>query len=1339
MSGLNKDISNSYREFPMTDIQSAYWVGRRDDVAMGGVSTHIYEEVEFIDLDLDHLESSWNRIIQRHEMLRSLVSSEGLLRIYDQAPYYNIPHDDLRGLTRPEQEDRIKVIRERHLEEVLPSDTWPLWRVRTAQITDRTYRVFLSFDAIPCDARSRSIMYEDWKILYQDPTAELDPLTGRFGEFLEESLAHQDTEEFKAARDFWRERIPDLPMPPSFPAYPPDGGTGPRFKRLEAIMPPDLWQACKQRCEAWGVKPTPLLTAIFGKVITAWSNDPRFHIILTIFERLGHDPRYQKVVGDFTSTLILPIDCSHSQTVEGMARQVRDNLKELLPKSNYSGIRVMRDLGNSGRQFPENAIPCVLTSTVGSQAISRKEWRTDWMGKQVMLQSQTPQVGIDFQIFQINDELRYNWDYATHMVSSSLAESMFQDFKNALETVARSGHLPEIIDQKPGVSEEGSKNTDAGFLYDDIAGQVNQRPDAPAIITDQTTLTYQEMSDRAMWIGKELVRLGAQRDELVAIVMNKGWEQVVAALGIHLAGAAYLPIDATTPNSRIHHILERGEVNHVLTTSDIVDSLELPEDLNVVEVDHGGESRVPMESLVDSANPGDLAYVIFTSGSTGKPKGVAMEHRATRNTINDVNDRLDVRSSDRILAVSSLSFDLSVYDIFGLLCRGGAIVIPSQVRAKDPSEWARLLEKHKITLWNSVPTLAQLLFEQFQSHPESAENCRLRTIMMSGDWIPVPLPDQLRGMIPNVEIISMGGATEAAIWSVIHHVGPVDPSWRSIPYGRSMRNQTIEVRDQDLKMCEVGEIGEIVIGGTGLARGYWRDEDLTNDSFVRHSNGLRFYKTGDLGRYENDGKIEFLGRMDHQVKIRGFRIEIGEVEHAISSHPDVSNCIVKAAGPPCGERRLVAYLVAEHDESPIDFDSICQHVALMLPEYMVPVNWHWMKELPLGANGKVDRSTDLDALVSEWAISPGSSPRINENPNTPDAVVAAPTSNDRSKTDTVPEAMAKAALNICNIAEDVLGMPGIKEDSDLIDLGANSVDVIRIANRIETAFGGTRPQLDDIYDAPTPAGIARLISAVSNSNPRQPVQSAPTEATPAAFEVLKDPADRKAFRNARKGRRPDANDLDRIALPRNPDLERTLEQNNRRRSYRCFDQNPIKFAQLGRVLECLADSGQETLKFRYGSAGGLYPVQAYLLAMPGRIDGLDHGAYYIDPYDHSLRRIGELDGYGPELYDRFVNGPIVKSCAFSIMLALHANAIEPMYGDRALEYALIESGLMAQLLETEGPNEGIGFCQIGGMNYDPVYPILKLNERDRLIYNLLGGGIPSGDPPRFFSWKEGVL
>ena len=1339
MSEKTRTNLDSFREFPMTDIQSAYWVGRRADIAMGGVSTHVYEEVHSTDLDPDRLEESWNRIVQRHEMLRSVVSPEGLIRIHDETPYYRIPQDDLRGLTRYEQEIRLRTIRTRHREEVLPSDAWPLWRVRTARLTGKTFRIFLSFDAIPCDARSRSVIYEDWKRLYRDPDADLEPPAARFGDFLEDASAHRESEEYRRSQAFWRERTLDIPPPPLLPPQS-TGDSDQRFRRVETTMAPDRWRDCRERCERWGASPTALLTAIFGKVLADWSRDPRFHIVLTIFDRLGRDPRYSNVVGDFTSSLVLPMDCTKDPGIEAMARQVGADLRELLPRSDYSGVRVLRDIAKAGVRFPRRAIPCVLTSTIGSDVISGKEWRTDWMGDRVELRSQTPQVGIDFQIFEVGGELRYNWDYDTNLVSTNSVRDMFRDYREALEHVVSTGRLPAAAEERAETPTSVPRRSESGFLHDGVFDQARRRPDAPAIITDQRTIDYREMSERATWIGTELVRLGVRRDELVGIVMRKGWEQVVAALGTSVSGAAYLPIDATLPAARMHHILERGEVARVLTTSDLVDSLDLPGAVEVIEVDRGGRREVSLEPVADAADPSDLAYVIFTSGSTGEPKGVAMEHRATRNTIDDVNDRLDVRPSDRILAVSSLSFDLSVYDVFGPLSRGGAVVVPSPTQARDPSDWSALVARHEVTLWNSVPTLAQLLFEQLAAHPEAATACRIRSVLMSGDWIPVPLPDQLRSVLPGVEIIGMGGATEAAIWSVIEHLGPVDPDWRSIPYGRAMRNQTIEIRDEDLKPCDANEIGEILIGGVGLARGYWKDDSLTNASFVRDARGLRLYRTGDLGRYDAEGRIEFLGRIDQQVKIRGFRIEIGEVEHAIRSHPIVSECIVKAAGPPCGERRLVAYVVPNEGHASLDLETVRAHVGSLLPEYMIPVNWHRMDALPLAANGKVDRTTDLDALVSEWCPGPD---RDGSDARRPPAGRVTVTANESERgttsEDLDPEDRGDAIRSICRIAEAVLGMRGVDPDSDLIDLGANSVDVIRIANRIETTFDGTRPQLDEIYDHPTPAGIAALLGRASDPRPASPPPITIARAPDEACRILKDPEERAAFRKAWKGRRQDAEDLDRIDLARHPEAGRARDRNARRRSHRLFDQNPVKLERLGRVLECLADAGVESPKFRYGSAGGLYPVQAYLLAMPGRIDGLEEGAYYLDPRDHCLRRIGGIDGYGPDLYDRLVNAPIARASAFAIMLSLHADAIEPMYGDRWLEYGLVEAGLIAQLLETEGPDEGIGFCQIGRMEYGPVHRILRLDARDRLIYSLLGGGIPTGNPPRFFSREEGSL
>ncbi|MAD78545.1 MAG: hypothetical protein CMJ51_04140 [Planctomycetaceae bacterium] len=1325
--------TDGHRDHPMTDIQAAYWVGRRDDVAGGGFSTHVFEEIESVDLDLGRFERAWNQVVARHEALRTVVSPEGRIRIHDKRPFHAIPHDDLRNLNRAEQEDRLQAIRDRHLREVLPTDTWPLWRVRTARLTNRLVRVFLSFDAIPCDARSRSVMYRDWRRLYEDPRADLEPLGGGFGDFLEAAEAIRETDAYRGSKAFWATRLPEIPAPPLLPVGNDREQRRPGFARLATTLSAERWCAFVGLAERLEATPTALLAAVYSRVLASWSADPRFHLVLTIFERLGRDARYQNVMGDYTSTLVLSVDCSSRPEVGQLARRIRSDLKALLAHGDYSGVRVLRDLATSGRRFPANAVPCVLTSTVGSKVVTDTEWRTAWIGRPILIESQTPQVGIDCQAFEIGGELCCSWDHSTQLVPPTLAAAMFRDFESALEQVVDEANLPELTDRSVGTSAFESRGTESRFLHDDIERHACDRPDAPAIITDDRLLSYREMAGRAMAIARRLDDIGVDRDELVAIVMDKGWEQIVAALGIQLAGAAYLPIDATIPIARVRHILERGEVACVLTTSDLVAVLDLPAGLEVVDVDQAGELDEPLRLLREDADPDDLAYVIFTSGSTGEPKGVAMTHRATRNTIDDVNDRLDVRSSDRLLTVSSLSFDLSVYDIFGPLSRGAAVVIPSPARAKDPSDWARLLARHHVTLWNSVPTLAQLLVEQFENRPETAEACRLRTIMMSGDWIPTPLPDQLRRAIPGVEIISMGGATEAAIWSVIHHVGAVDPSWRSIPYGRAMRQQTIEVRDDSLRKCGAGEIGEIVIGGVGLARGYWRDEVLTNASFVTSPEGHRIYRTGDLGRCDDKGRIEFLGRIDQQVKVRGFRIEIGEVEHAILEHPAIANCIVKAAGPPCGERKLVAYVVPSQSKAEPDVEAIRNHVADRLPDYMVPANWHWVAAIPTSANGKVDRAADLDALVSEWSVMPDAAACE------PGALsgVSMPVEYDQAAVrSTATETDDRQAFAIATIAADVLGISGIHPDADLIDLGANSVDVIRIVNRIETTLGGVRPQLDDVYGDPTPLGIARLLGSPPSSLPAATTSSGTSEEE---IEMIRDPADRQAFRRARKGRRPDADTLEGIVLAREPDSILMRERTHRRRSYRFFDQNPLEFDRLGRILETLANVGEDGLKFRYGSAGGLYPVQTYLIARPGRIAGLERGVYYLDQYDHQLRRLGDAIDYGPELYDRFVNGPIVRSCAFALMFALRAEAIEPMYGSRAHEYALIEAGLMAQLLETEGPRENIGFTQIGSMDYGPLPAMLGLGARDRLVYSMLGGGIPAGDPPRFFSWKEGTL
>jgi amino acid adenylation domain-containing protein len=323
----------------------------------------------------------------------------------------------------------------------------------------------------------------------------------------------------------------------------------------------------------------------------------------------------------------------------------------------------------------------------------------------------------------------------------------------------------------------------------------------------------------------------------------------------------------------------------------------------------GDLGRNEASALAPVQDPSDLAYVIYTSGSTGAPKGVMIDHRGAVNTILDINRRFAIGRDDRVLAISSLSFDLSVYDIFGTLAAGGTIVFPDAAAARDPERWLELIRRERVTVWNSVPALMSMLVEVAGGRPECAPRS-LRVVLLSGDWIPLALPDQIRRSMPDVDVISLGGATEASIWSIAYRIDEIDPEWKSVPYGRPLANQYFHVLDERLDHRPVWVPGQLFIGGIGLAKGYWRDEESTRTRFFTHPRtGERLYRTGDLGRYLPDGNLEFLGREDFQVKIRGHRIELGEIETVLNQHPAIRESVCTVIGEERGNERLVAYVV----------------------------------------------------------------------------------------------------------------------------------------------------------------------------------------------------------------------------------------------------------------------------------------------------------------------------------------------------------------------------------------------------------------------------------------------
>lgn len=495
------------------------------------------------------------------------------------------------------------------------------------------------------------------------------------------------------------------------------------------------------------------------------------------------------------------------------------------------------------------------------------------------------------------------------------------------------------------------------LLHDLFVRQARQTPNRPAVISNARTLTYGDLLVLSRAWANKLQALGVKPDTLVAIIMPKGWEQIVAVLGVLQSGAAYVPIDPTVPAERLAHLLGDAGARIALTQSGLHAQLSWPSAVTRfcidTEIPESNKDVVPSRE----AAPDNLAYVLYTSGSTGNPKGVMIAHRGVVNCIVETNRTFRITEDDRALAVTALHHDMSVYDIFGMLSCGGALVIPDAKASRSPDHWVELMGRERVTIWNSVPGFMEMLLE-YAARQGVRRRGSLRLAFLGGDWIPLNAPARIREHFGDVDTVSVGGPTETTVWNIWYPVKAVDPGWRSIPYGHPIANNRYYILDDTLEECPPGQPGELCCAGVGLMKGYWKREELTRSRFASHPvSGERIYRTGDRGCLRPDGEIEFLGRMDLQVKINGQRIELGEIEAHLGRHPGVRACVAKAVSD--GLRlRLAAYVVAANEAAPAAGE-LRAFLESRLPNYMIPAAFVMLDAFPLNANGKVDRNALL--------------------------------------------------------------------------------------------------------------------------------------------------------------------------------------------------------------------------------------------------------------------------------------------------------------------------------------------------------------------------------------------
>jgi amino acid adenylation domain-containing protein len=452
------------------------------------------------------------------------------------------------------------------------------------------------------------------------------------------------------------------------------------------------------------------------------------------------------------------------------------------------------------------------------------------------------------------------------------------------------------------------------YLHEPVLAQALTQPTGVAVVSNGCSVTYQDLAYVCAAICSRL-ESPAPDSALVAVLMDKGWQQVAACLGILKSGYGYVPMSLHWPHERIFNLFSSVAVRYVITTSAVKKTFESVPEFNHYQwlcVDQLPDAHFPLRAIEQDLH--QIAYVIFTSGSTGVPKGVVISHCGAANTILSVNEHFNINHNDAVLGLSELSFDLSVYDIFGVLAAGGRLVLPDSSKRNSPQHWVELISKNKISIWNSVPMFMNMLVTYLNGMGSLASTVfpSVRVILLSGDCLPIPLIAEIRKYFPNARIVSLGGATEASIWSIWYEVRDIDASWKSIPYGAAMPNQDIRILNKELHNCVEQEVGHIHIGGAGVALGYWKDEKRTTDQFFIHPiSGERLYSTGDLGRFLPNGEVEFLGREDTQVKIGGHRIELGEIESVANRYAGIKHSVAVAYPE---HSSIYLYVVPELDD-----------------------------------------------------------------------------------------------------------------------------------------------------------------------------------------------------------------------------------------------------------------------------------------------------------------------------------------------------------------------------------------------------------------------------------------
>ena len=1010
------------------------------------------------------LEKSLNEIIRRHEILRTTFPSSGSSAIQVIAPgrRISLPPKDLRGFSETEREGFIRKLAEDEALGPFDLARGPLQRFTLLRLEDREYLLLFTMHHIVFDGWSCEIFMMELTALYaafsRDEPSPLPDLPVQFADYAAWQHQWLRGPVLESLLSYWTRQLKDLPpvleLPfdrprPSIQTY--------HGKSIYFDIGGPIHQRLNSLSRSSGTSLFMTLLASFAVLLFRYSGQEDLAIGAPNANR--NPIETENLIGFFVNTMVLRADLSGSPTFRKLLERIRQTSLEAY---SYQGLPFERliEVLRPDRNLSYNPVFQVMFIFENAPSPNRKLEGVDFILQETT--RLTSMFDLTLELKQLDDKLRGRFEFNTDLFDEETIIRMIGHFGALLDGIAdRPGEritdlpiMPPEERQRILVEWNGAKRDYPDkCIHDLFTERAVQTPAKTALEFEGQKLTYDELNQKSNQLARYLLEIDLSPKTIIGLCIEPSLEMVIGLLGILKAGCAYLPIDPAYPPERISFMLEDSQTPVVLTRKRTVSRFKSSKARIIsLDADENHLYRMNNKTPDTSTAPDHPAYVIYTSGSTGRPKGVVGLHRGAVNRFNWMWDAFPFERNEVCCVKTTLGFVDSVWEIFGPLLAGIKIIVFPSETVTDLPQFIQALAEKKVTRIVMVPSLLNEVLHMPDARSLSQRLPALRLWTASGETLPYNLYRRFREIMPNSRLLNLYGSSEVSADVTWFDTRAMTKELTNVPIGAPIHNSKIYLFDQYLKPVPIGVVGEIHVGGLGLAQGYLHQPALTDDKFISdpfsRDPGARLYKTGDLGRWLPDGLLEFVGRKDHQVKIRGYRLELGEVETALNKHPNVLENAVTLREASSGGPQLIAYIVPRKKPAP-NSDELRRHLGNILPGYMLPSAFVALQAIPKTTSGKMNRL----ALPK------------------PD-----PTGSQSGETYVAPRNDYEARL--ARLWENLLKIHPIGMDDNFFAIGGHSLLAVRLLGLVETEFGTHLP-MKTFFQGPT---ITQYAAAMQNSD-----------------------------------------------------------------------------------------------------------------------------------------------------------------------------------------------------------------------------------------------------------------